>query len=55
MADSFGYVGSISLLLVKSFARLDIAWGQFLATGAYVACGFGLLGLFFANRSLRTL
>ena len=55
VADSFGYVGSISLLLVKSFARLDIAWGQFLATGAYVACGFGLLGLFFANRSLRTL
>ncbi len=55
VADSFGYIGSISLLLVKSFARLDIAWGQFLATGAYVACGLGLAGLFFANRFLRRL
>jgi MFS family permease len=55
VADSFGYIGSISLLLVKSFAQLDIAWGQFLAIGAYVACGLGLVGLFFANRFLRTL
>jgi len=55
VADSFGYIGSISLLLVKSFAKLDIAWGQFLANGAYVACGLGLIGLFFANRLLRTL
>lgn len=55
VADSFGYIGSISLLLVKSFARLDIAWGQFLANGAYVACGLGLVGLLFANRFLRTL
>ena len=55
VADSFGYIGSISLLLVKSFAKLDIAWGQFLANGAYIACGLGLVGLFFANRFLRTL
>ncbi|USQ96608.1 DUF5690 family protein [Caulobacter sp. RL271] len=55
VADSFGYIGSISLLLVKSFARLDIEWGQFLAIGAYVACGLGLVGLFFAHRFLRTL
>lgn len=55
VADSFGYIGSISLLLVKSFAQLDIAWGQFLAMGAYIACGLGLVGLFFANRFLRTL
>jgi len=55
VADSFGYIGSISLLLVKSFAKLDIAWGQFLAIGAYVACGLGLVGLAFANRFLRTL
>jgi hypothetical protein len=55
VADSFGYIGSISLLLVKSFAQLDVAWGQFLAVGAYVACGLGLAGLFLANRFLRTL
>jgi hypothetical protein len=55
VADSFGYIGSISLLLVKSFAKLDIEWGQFLAGGAYIACGLGLIGLFFANRFLRTL
>ncbi|AAK22636.1 DUF5690 family protein [Caulobacter vibrioides] len=52
VADSFGYIGSISLLLVKSFARLDIAWGQFLAYGAYLACGLGLVGVFFAHRLL---
>lgn len=55
VADSFGYIGSISLLLVKSFAKLDIAWGQFLANGAYLACGLGLAGLFFANRLLAKL
>jgi len=55
VADSFGYVGSISLLLVKSFGHFDIAWGQFLAFGAYVACGLGLVGLFFANRFLSRL
>ena len=55
VADSFGYIGSISLLLVKSFAQLDIEWGQFLAIGAYVASGLGLVGLFFAHRFLRTL
>jgi len=37
------------------FAKLDIEWGQFLASGAYVACGLGLVGLFFANRFLRSL
>jgi hypothetical protein len=55
VADSFGYLGSISLLLVKSFAHLDIAWGQFLAIGAYVACGLGLVGLALANRFLARL
>lgn len=55
VADSFGYIGSISLLLLKSFARLDVEWGQFLAGGAYVACGLGLIGLFFANRFLKSL
>lgn len=55
VADSFGYIGSISLLLVKSFAKLDIAWGQFLANGAYLACGLGLAGLFFAKRLLAKL
>lgn len=55
VADSFGYIGSISLLLVKSFAKLDIAWGQFLVNGAYIACGLGLIGLFLAHRFLRSL
>ena len=55
VADSFGYVGSISLLLVKSFGHFDIAWGQFLAIGAYGACGLGLVGLFFAHRFLAKL
>ena len=55
VADSFGYLGSISLLLLKSFAHLDIAWGQFLAIGAYVACGLGLVGLALAHRFLARL
>lgn len=55
VADSFGYIGSISLLLAKSFARLDIPWEQFLAGGAYVACGLGLIGLMAAHRFLKRL
>ena len=55
VADSFGYLGSISLLLAKSFARLDIPWERFLATGAYGACGLGLLGLALAHRFLKRL
>jgi len=55
VADSFGYLGSISLLLVRSFGHFDIAWSQFLMGGAYIACGLGLGGLFFANRFLSRL
>lgn len=55
VADSFGYLGSISLLLVKSFAHLDVPWTQFLATGAYGAAALGLAGLFLARRFLAKL
>lgn len=55
VADSFGYLGSVSLLLVKSFAHLEIAWTQFLALGAYGASALGLAGLFLAHRFLAKL
>jgi hypothetical protein len=52
VADASGYVGSVVLLLVRSFARLELDWSNFLAFAAYGTCGFGLVGVFLAHLQL---
>ncbi|MDZ7605355.1 MAG: DUF5690 family protein [Cyclobacteriaceae bacterium] len=42
LADSFGYLGSISILIYKNFGQPDIAWLPFLVTISYL---FSFLGM----------
>jgi len=44
LADTFGYVGSIALLLVKNFATVQLDWLTFFIHGAY-ACSVVSLAL----------
>ena len=42
LADTFGYVGSVALLLVKNFTALELDWLSFFKAGAYVCSGVSL-------------
>jgi hypothetical protein len=44
VADASGYIGSVGLLLIKSFAELQLNWTAFLTMGAYGTCCAGLVG-----------
>ncbi|MEZ4948834.1 MAG: DUF5690 family protein [Saprospiraceae bacterium] len=43
LADSFGYLGSISILLVKNFSFLNISWLDFFVVISYTLGIFGIL------------
>jgi Family of unknown function (DUF5690) len=46
VADSMGYLGSVSLLLVKEFGRPNISWGEFFREGVvFVAVIGGIAAL----------
>ena len=53
VADASGYVGSVALLLVKAFARLQLDWIGFLTMLAYVASLAGLAGIAIAASLLN--
>ena len=42
LADTFGYIGSVALLLVKNFTALELDWLSFFKAGAYVCSGVSL-------------
>jgi hypothetical protein len=43
VADSFGYLGSVSILLVKNFSRLQLSWSSFFMD---TVLGMSVLGIF---------
>ena len=43
VADSFGYLGSDAVLLVKNFLHLSISWADFFA---YLLLVFSAIGIF---------
>ena len=49
MADAFGYLGSVLVLLYKNFGQADLSWLQFFIYGAYVVA---LIGIAIAVMSL---
>ncbi|PVM89597.1 DUF5690 family protein [Caulobacter radicis] len=53
VADASGYVGSVALLLVRTFGRLELNWSQFLSGAAYLTCMLGLVGTASAHVLLR--
>ncbi|WP_374949176.1 DUF5690 family protein [Mucilaginibacter sp.] len=57
VADSMGYLGSVSILLIKEFARPNISWGAFFKEGvmivAIVGGICGVLSLIYFLQSAR--
>jgi hypothetical protein len=57
VADSVGYLGSVSVLLVKEFSQLEISWLDFyIQTGYWVSIGGFLLisgSMFYFYRKMR--
>lgn len=43
IADAFGYLGSMSVLLYKNFARAEISWLKFFVNGMYFITAVGLI------------
>ena len=43
IADSFGYLSSIGVLLYKNFGQSDISWYEFFVQFSYYMAGFGLI------------
>ncbi|MEX0360119.1 MAG: DUF5690 family protein [Allomuricauda sp.] len=42
MADAFGYLGSVLVLLYKNFGQADLSWLQFFVYGAYAVALIGI-------------
>jgi hypothetical protein len=53
VADSCGYIGSVSLLLARYFAKLELDWSGFLAGAAYGTSVIGVVGVGLAWTLLR--
>ncbi len=53
VADSFGYLGSDAVLLMKNFMRLDISWTDFFIGMVLIASVAGLLLVFFSALYFR--
>ena len=56
VADSFGYLGSVVLLLWRNFGQSSVNWLQFFTAGAYITSVVGTLltmlaALYFYRRS----
>lgn len=43
VADSFGYLGSVFVLLLKQFSGLQVSWVVFFSNFLYVACSVGIV------------
>jgi len=58
IADAFGYLGSISVLLYKNFGQAGLSWLDFFVYGAYLVAGIGLVvttaSIVYLNRKHRT-
>jgi MFS family permease len=43
LADAFGYLGSVSVLLYKNFGQSTLSWLNFFMDGAYIVAGMGVV------------
>ena len=59
IADAFGYLGSISVMLTKEFLKIQLNWSQFYSQGAIVFSMIGCVGtiisFIYFNRKYRLL
>ena len=47
-ADAFGYLGSVTVMLIKEFARLRLNWSEFYSHGVVIGSLLGLAGTIFS-------
>ena len=59
IADAFGYLGSVVIILVKSFLEIKLQWTSFYSNGVVIFSLIGIAGtlvsLFYFNRKYRLL
>ncbi len=59
IADSFGYLGSMGVLLFKNFGAAQTGYADFFVSALYIVCITGLvfmiLSLFYFNRKIKSL
>jgi hypothetical protein len=57
IADSFGYLGSIAILLFKNFGRAEMSYGNFFISALYVGSVLGIIlslfSLFYFSRKIH--
>lgn len=46
IADSFGYLGSVTVLFIREFAGIQLSWTGFFSTAVIVICVLGMTGTF---------
>ena len=49
VADSFGYLGSDLILIVKNFSNVDILWSDFFIKLIYILCPLAMVMVVFAG------
>lgn len=53
LADSFGYLGTTTVFLIKNFAELDLSWTEMLVQTAFITGGISLLTIVCVYRYFR--
>ena len=57
IADAFGYLGSVIIMLVKSFLEIKVQWTSFYSNGVIIFSLIGVIGtlvsLFYFNKKFR--
>jgi len=48
LADSFGYLGSVSILFYKNFAQPNLSWLDFFVNASYIVAFFGTILMIFS-------
>ncbi|RYG00124.1 MAG: hypothetical protein EOO02_15545, partial [Chitinophagaceae bacterium] len=58
IADSFGYLGSVIVMMIKEFMKVDISWSDFYAQGVVYGSVIGIIGTaysyFYFNRKFKS-
>ncbi|MET6998736.1 DUF5690 family protein [Chitinophaga defluvii] len=49
VADSFGYLGSVGVLLFKNFSGISLSWSQFFMDVVLVVSGVGIIMMFISS------
>jgi MFS family permease len=53
-ADAFGYLGSVTVMLIKEFIRLKLNWSEFYSYGVVIGSVLGVAGVLFSYRYFKT-